>query len=207
MYDTVLFGLSVYVFTQIVRGSQTDVPSDPERNPGLEPETWLSFSNVPIKLKSSTRFDSPKSRGHTLAYPKRLLYCMAWSQYRLKPETSKEGENFKENETDRERETAAVSLFFPSLAPPLFHSVLPRLCFSLLSNPSGDHMTGATYITASKNTLAERFMRNERGAARSSCDVGDRKRRAYVSSQTPLRLRANICRTTAELHSSNARVC
>lgn len=59
-----------------------------------------------------------------------------------------------------------------------------------------DHMTGATYITAiSKNTSAERFMRSEQGATRSSSDVADwEKRAAYVlAHRLPIYLPLDDC--------------
>lgn len=80
------------------------------------------------------------------------------------------------------------------------HLAFPHFLLSFpvsLPSPRWDHMTGATYITVfSKNTSAERFMRDERAATHSSSDVAGWKRGVYVHSQalscTRLGLQLNV---------------
>lgn len=86
----------------------------------------------------------------------------------------------------RHRSLPSLSLFVSShLAFPYSLLSFPVSPFFLsLPSPCWDHMTGATCITLfSKNTSAERFMRDERGGTHSSSDVADWKRGVYVHSQ------------------------
>lgn len=69
----------------------------------------------------------------------------------------------KERESCSGWERGVLRVREPSFPPHL--CLLPFLWISPPPNPCGDHMTGATYITAiSKNTSAERFMRKRAGS-------------------------------------------
>lgn len=75
-----------------------------------------------------------------------------------------------------------------SFPPTLPLCLVPSFLWSPPPTACGDHMTAATYITAiSKNTLAERFMRLEQGAAHSSSDLAERgaDRHLHVGNSAP----------------------